>query len=105
VEINKLEDLIPYREHLTVLWEHQDFQPALVFLSSLMKEQTEYLIAGETFKNSSDSLIQKAVWAANIRTLRMLISLPSIIKEAEKQIEDVKVQRERLKRSAEQGGI
>ena len=107
VEINKLADLVPYREHLKTLWEEERFQPVVAFLSSLIKEQNDILVikASVASNEPTKTLTELAICASVVRTLKVIARLPEAIKEVEDQLEEVRKQKERIMRSTESGGI
>jgi len=71
-----------------------------VFLCNIIKEQTELLVA-RNFE-SAGAFLSKAEIASTIRALRMMSRLPDVIKEAEKQVEQVKEQRAKIAKATEQ---
>jgi hypothetical protein len=79
----------------------------VAFLSSLIREQNDVLVtkASAASNEPVKTLIELAVAASIVRTLRVLIRLPEAIKGVENQLEELKRQKERIARSTEQGGI
>ena len=107
LEINKLEDLIPYKDSLKELWQEERFQPVLAFLSSLGKEQYDTLLSVPSYINteSTKTLLTMAVASARANILNVLVILPEAIRRVEKQLEEQKALKERMARATEQGGI
>jgi hypothetical protein len=75
----------------------------VVFLNSLADEQLGFLVANNF--SSDKALLEKAVNAANIRVIRMIQFLPTVIAEAERQIEETKVLKMKMTKGQERGTI
>ena len=107
MEINKLEDLVPYRDSLKELWAEERFQPVVAFLCSLRKEQIDILLTTSAFANNEPikTNVLMAIASARANILNTIVGLPDAIKQVEDILAEQKRQKERIARSTEQGGI
>lgn len=100
--ILKLEDLIKYRNSLTELWREESFQPVLIFLSSLYKENVDgILYLGFDGSEKDDLTFQERRVTA--RMCNMLYNLPQVLLELEASFEQQRLQKQRFAQAQESG--
>ena len=105
MEIKQVGDLIPYHKSLQELWDKEEFQPVLAFLSSIRDEAlTEF--------RSADSKSKERILRATFATTKtqfnlaaMLLELPKVVKFAKDQIEQQGKAKLRFVESQETGEI
>lgn len=86
MEINKLEDLIPYQRSLKELYQQEEFQVLLCFLSSIKAQKEAELFAIQATIVKAASLevhlkVQECVIQRNMAA--MLAELPTVVREVE----------------------
>jgi uncharacterized membrane protein YcjF (UPF0283 family) len=109
MEINKLEDLVPYRERVKLLWDSEDFQPVAAFLSSLIREQMEVLMYvnrdGVGVQQLEQIALEKQVAAARAGAFNTILNLPLTIKSIEETLQKRKAWQESMGNAQESGDL
>ena len=83
MEIKTVQDLIPYKQSLKVLWLEEEFQPFLAFLSSLRDEQIVNFRRIDLSKPAEQVKTEAAIIRSQINTVMLMLELPKYIQEAE----------------------
>lgn len=106
MEISKLEDLIPYKASLKELYQQEEFQILLSFLSSLRKQKEAEifnsqaaLVQSSNGKTDSTMRTELAVMIAQRNIAAMIENLPLVVHEVQATLERQKLQAEAFKKS------
>ena len=103
-QVSKLEDLIPYQDSLTELWQDPSFQPVLVFLSSLYKQNVDSLLYSYSLADNAGVL--KAVeQMTTAKVCNMIYNLPELVKGLKGEFEKQQAQKLKFINSQEGGRI
>ena len=105
MEINKIEDLIPYRVALQELWLKEEFQPVMGLLNSLKEEALSWA-RYDTTKESADTV--KAIStkiSTQLRVVETLLELPQRLRTLEEQLKHQEDQTLKMRRSQEGGEV
>jgi gas vesicle protein len=105
MEINKIEDLIPYRVALQELWLKEEFQPVMGLLASLKEEALSWA-RYDTTKESADTV--KAISArvsTQLRVTEILLELPQRLRTLEEQLRHQEAQTLKMRHSQEGGEV
>jgi gas vesicle protein len=105
MEINKIEDLIPYRVALQELWLKEEFQPVMELLNSLKEEALSWA-RYDTTKESADTV--KAIStriSTQLRVTEILLELPQRLRTLEEQLKHQEDQTLKMRRSQEGGEV
>jgi gas vesicle protein len=105
MEINKIEDLTPYRVALQELWLKEEFQPVMGLLNSLKEEALSWA-RYDTTKESADTV--KAIStkiSTQLRVVETLLELPQRLRTLEEQLQHQGSQKLKMERSQERGEV
>ena len=87
MEINKVGDLIPYRQLLKELWGREEFQPVLGLLNSLKQEAIDGVRILNLQKSAEEVKTHIAILKTQLNLANMLLQLPEVVEEIEENIE------------------
>lgn len=104
MQLNRMEDLIPHKESLKALYQSEEFQILLSFLSSLRGQKENEVWAYQGSVNGKDAVVAKtelAVMISQRNLITMLENLPQAIQMLEDTIEKQKQQAQTFAKSQE----
>jgi hypothetical protein len=106
MEIKQMGDLIPYHKSLQELWDKEEFQPVLAFLSSLRQEALDSFRTANLYQYSAEHVKTKiSSDKTQYNLANMLMYLPDVIKEAKELILKRTTKFEAFEQSQETGEI
>jgi hypothetical protein len=106
MEINKVEDLIPYHQSLVELWKKEEFQPVLALYNSLAEETVQELRALNILELPSENAKSAlASYKIRLNMIHFLLDLPAKVREAKNVIEFKQQQQRKMQAAAERSSI
>ena len=106
MEIKEIKDLLPYQESLRALWEVEEFQPLLSFLSNLRKQkEDEFWMTN--FTQQEPEQVKAVVMAriSELRVLRVISTLPDHLDTVREQLQARAEAIEKMKAAGESNTI
>lgn len=87
------------------VWEREEFQPVLAFLSSLREEAVDGLRTLNLTQNAEQVKTIGAILKTQYNMANMIYELPAYVKEVEAQLAKDEETKARMARSQERGSI
>lgn len=104
MEIKSIKDLIQYRQSLKELWDKEEFQPVLAFLSSMYEEAVDG-IRSLNIQEGFATAVRVATLKNQMNFANLFFKLPEAIKLAEEMQEKAEAQALKFQSSQEGGSI
>lgn len=105
MEINKVGDLIPYKQSLMELWDKVEFLPVRLLCKAWWEESIQEMRALELKMPEPELRAAVSVIKTKLNFAGTLYDLPSVIQQAEQQIKDNEAKKIKFAASQESGGI
>src|SRR5208283_824840 len=105
MQVNKLEDLVPYQRSLLELWGREEFQPVMGLLNRLKEEAISWARYDAVNETAEKVKATSAKISTQLRLVEMLIELPERLKVVAKIAERQKAQGMRLVNTVEGGEL
>ena len=103
MEINRIQDLIPYHKSLVDLWEQEGFQPVRLFLKAMREEALIGFRTLELKEPAETVKTRTAVLRTQYNLANLLLELPKAIKDAEA-LQEMQEQQKMKFKDAQEGG-
>jgi len=105
MEISKVGDLLPYRKSLQELWEREEFQPVLAYLSRVRQEAYEAMCALNLLDSDEVIAAKTRIQVTQLKSFNSVLQLPQVLKEIEDRNERVASKLEQYQASQERGEL
>jgi hypothetical protein len=105
MEINKLEDLIPYQRSLAALWDREEFQPVLGLLNRLKEEAISWARFDATAVEAENVKAASTRISTQLRIVELFIELPERLTNLAKTAEQNKTKLVQMKNTVEGGEL